>query len=225
MPKPQIKLIKTEDGSHSLYREDLDEPYHSTYGAINESNHVFIDAGLRQFSDKNEIHIFEMGLGTGLNALLTAVYALDNNIGIHYTSVEAFPPEKELLEQLNYADIIKHTKAIEIFEGIHASAFEKETEINSHFTLKKHHSSILDLSFEKEHFDLVFFDAFNPDLQPELWSEAVFAKLYKAMNEGGILTTYSCKGIVKRALKAVGFKIEKIPGPKGKREMLRAYRV
>ena len=218
----KIRLIETKDGSHTLFMDEFDEPYHSTFGAIQESKHVFIDAGLSNFKENKFLKVFEMGLGTGLNALLTAIYAFENDIKIEYWAVEAYPPDENLIKKLNYPSLINHPSSDEIFQKIHSSVHGELVEIDQGFIFKKILNKVEQTELPESYFDLVYFDAFNPDVQPELWTEPIFQELYNSMNNGAVLTTYSCKGIVKRALKSVGFRIEKIPGPEGKREMLRA---
>jgi len=215
-------LITTEDGSHSIYVPELNEHYHSTFGAIQESNHVFIEYGLKEIlKSKTSIRVFEMGLGTGLNVFLTLLYAIDHPIAIRYTAIEAYPLEPEILKRLNYIKMIKKGTLENDFVTIHSSPWEEWNRLYEKFFFKKHQTSLLDYqSIEK--FDLVYFDAFAPDVQPELWTREVFEKIFDSMDYDGILVTYCCKGEVKRNLKSVGFSLEKLPGPPGKREILRA---
>jgi len=212
-----ISIQNTEDKSPTLYSELYKEHYHSTFGAVNESKHIFINAGLKQVKNK-KISIFEMGFGSGLNALLTLEYAINHNLNINYHTVEKHPILEDVYTKLEF---VKGTE--NNFNKLHNAPWGKEIKINENFSLKKIN---IDLNAYNhiEKYDLVYFDAFSPDIQANLWSEEIFAKIYKQMNAGGIFMTYSVKGIVKRALKSVGFKIEKIPGPKGKREILRAYK-
>lgn len=213
------QLIKTNDGSHSLYVPELDEIYHSTNGAIQESKHVFIDAGLKQIN-KKEIAIFEAGFGTGLNALLSLQYAIENNIEVHYYTIEKYPVDISLAKSLNYHQYIDPS-VYAFFIAMHETSWEKTHKIHGQFNLTKHEADLV--HFEPNFsFDLVYFDAFAPDKQPELWENEVFQRFFQSMHPGGILTTYSVKGAVKRNLKTAGFRVEKIPGPPGKREMLRA---
>lgn len=217
-------LITTEDGSHTLYMPDLNENYHSTFGAIQESNHVFIDKGFNGIiKSKKSIQIFEMGFGTGLNALLTLIEAEKQNVFVQYFAIEAYPLEDNILKQLNYGNIIEEGKYEELFNKINNASWEKSDKLSPHFEIKKLNTSILEFVTANK-FDLVYFDAFAPEVQPELWTEDIFRKLFSIMNPGGILVTYCCKGIVKRNMKTAGFNIEKLPGPPGKREMLRAQR-
>lgn len=216
------KIIKSGDGSHTLYNESIDEHYHSLNGAIQESMHVFIKNGLKCIS-KKEINIFEMGFGTGLNALLTAQVATRKQQKIHYTTVEKFPLNKSLTDKLNYSDnkFFKFSK--EDFDKIHQAAWDKWHQINTYFSIRKIKSDVKDVKFDG-FYDLIYFDAFSPDKQPDLWSEQVFKKLFKVMNKNGLLVTYSAKGVIRRRLESIGFEVERITGPPGKRHMIRALK-
>ena len=219
-----MKIIITADGSNSIYVEDLNEHYHSIHGAIQESMHIFIQSGLlcEQLSNLQEINILEIGFGTGLNTLLTYFAALKNQKNIHYTTIEKYPLKWEEVQQLNYPDLLEYPHSKNVFKRIHEISWEKAKTVSEGFILCKHEQSALEIPYPPNAFDLVYFDAFAPDVQAELWSEELFKKIYNSMKTNGILVTYSTKGIVKRALKNVGFQIEKLPGPKGKREILRA---
>lgn len=218
-----LKIVECEDGSHTLYREDLDEHYHSVFGAFSESKHIFINAGYAYLSrNLSDLNILEVGFGTGLNAFLTFFEAEKDHINIKYTGVEAFALSDELISKLNYADLHKAEKAKVVFDLIHKSPWNVSSNLSSNFILKKIESKIEDVQLPQNAFDLVYFDAFAPDVQSELWTAELFKKIYNSMKDGAVLTTYSCKGDVKRALKSVGFTLEKLPGPKGKREFLRA---
>ena len=217
-----FSLITTEDGSHSLYSSELNESYHSIHGALSESMHIFIEAGLNEvIKTKNALNILEVGFGTGLNAFLTRFFCEDMNIQTSYYGVEAFPVSKEIYSQLNYHTILNKTNQ-QYFLDLHTAEWDKSVQISENFLLKKHLAPISEVSIPDNFFDLVYFDAFAPQYQPEMWTVGIFEKIYKSMSNEAILTTYCCKGDVKRALKSVGFQIEKLPGPKGKREMLRA---
>lgn len=212
----------TEDGSTTIYVPELDEHYHSTHGAIQESMHVFIEAGLNQIS-KNEISVFEMGFGTGLNCLLTWLNRRSNKVS--YTSIEKYPVETDLATQLNFNDALQlDQNHAEKFYTMHQAEWDVLAEIHPQFLLRKIEVDIRDYTFESG-FDLVYFDAFAPEVQPKLWKQDIFQKLFDAMNVGGILTTYCAKGVVRRTLQSVGFVVERLPGPPGKREMLRARKV
>lgn len=216
------RLHNTDDASHTLFNIELGEYYHSTYGAIQESEHVFIQSGLDLFVKHNStINIFEVGFGTGLNALLCLDWAEKNKIKIQYQAVELYPITVEQAKELNYPGLLNISD--NIFLKMHKIP-EKRLILSEHFSLQKHLVALLDLELMSNHFDLIFFDAFSPDVQPEMWTVEVFSKIAFSMKRGGVLTTYSCKGIVKRALKSAGFEIEKLPGPKGKREILRGIK-
>lgn len=217
---PLIEIRKSEDGSSTIYRPDLDEHYHSIHGAIQESMHIFIEAGLKHHSGSS-LNILEVGFGTGLNALLTLTHRGDQ--AIFYHSLERYPLNKETVDQINYPDIINTVDSSNYFILLHQSQWNMDQSITQGFTLHKDSSDLIDFKALTK-YDLVYFDAFAPDKQPELWTPEIFQKISDSMNQGGILVTYSCKGIVKRALRAANLKIEKIPGPPGKREMLRAIK-
>ena len=216
------KLVVTEDGSHTLRVDELNEHYHSTFGAINESRHVFIEAGLHHLLDREvgEISILEVGFGTGLNALLTLLDTKVKDVHVNYTALEAFPLDEDTWSALNYAEILGSDEISGLYQKTHTSTWGEPTEIRPGFMLEKAHIKLEGFASSKK-FDLVYFDAFGPDVQPELWTEQVFRQIARMTTTGGILVTYSCKGLVRRALKAAGYSIEKIPGPTGKREMLR----
>ncbi len=212
-----ISLRKTEDGSHTLYNQAIDECYHSVHGAKNESNHIFIQSAFLQCR-KQEISVFEVGFGTGLNAFLTYLTAEKNNQKVHYETVELFPVTHDFYSNLNYSETDKERS---IFEKLHQSEWNKYTSINSDFSLFKHFGDMKDLEL-KNMFDIVYFDAFSPEKQPDMWDKLIFEKLYNAMNQDAILTTYCAKGVVRRTLQEVGFTVERLAGPIGKREILRA---
>ncbi|HEY0029813.1 MAG TPA: tRNA (5-methylaminomethyl-2-thiouridine)(34)-methyltransferase MnmD [Bacteroidia bacterium] len=222
------EIIKTADGSHSLYVEGLDEHYHSIHGAIQEAKHVFIKTGLQHLYNQgySQINILEIGLGTGLNALLTCLEAEKLDIKIHYIALEAFPLELKLVEELNYVELLSESeqKEIDVLKAImnkmHISDWEKENSINPYFTLVKIKNTLQDVTFKGD-FDLIYFDAFGPRVQPEMWTEELFAKLFAATKMKGSLVTYCAKGEVKRSIKKTGFFLETLPGPPGKREMVR----
>jgi tRNA U34 5-methylaminomethyl-2-thiouridine-forming methyltransferase MnmC len=218
------ELIITTDGSHSLFVPGLNEHYHSTYGAIQESRHVFIEAGLKQvIPGQTTIWILEVGFGTGLNALLSILEAEKSGKTIHYTSTEPFPLNQNITSQLNYPELLAEGTS-SLFKMMHDAEWNKETQVTDHFFLHKILNGIDKTELEDKSFDLVFFDAFGPEVQPELWTEEIFRKIFLSLKRGGILVTYSVKGSVRRALKNSGFSVEKIPGPAGKREITRAIK-
>lgn len=217
--KTALEHVLSKDGSSTLYTAAFDQHYHSIHGAIQESMHVFLAAGLAQI-DKSEVSILEMGFGTGLNALLTAVHGSDKQIS--YTSLEAYPIPAETVEQLNYAKEIGG-KAEGFFSLIHTLPWEVFGAVHNTFSLKKV-QVMLEQFATSDTFDLVYYDAFAPSSQPNLWTEDIFRKLFGLMNPEAVLVTYCAKGDVRRAMIASGFQVEKIPGPPGKREMLRAWK-
>ncbi|MDY0280744.1 MAG: tRNA (5-methylaminomethyl-2-thiouridine)(34)-methyltransferase MnmD [Salinivirgaceae bacterium] len=219
-----IKPIITADGSSSLFVPELNEHYHSTNGALQESRHIFIDHGMHYFHKNNPeidtIHIFEMGFGTGLNALLAWEFSQKENLKIHYTTIEKYPVENRVIQELNFGKILTTANAKETFETLHTAPWNQEYRIDN-FTLKKIEGDMLNYNPPKP-IDVVFFDAFAPDLMPQLWSVDVFSKLFNCMNFNSVLTTYSAKGDVRRNLITAGFTVKKLAGPPGKRHMLHA---
>lgn len=219
----QREIRPTADGSHTIAIPGTNVTYHSHHGAIGESRHVFIEAGLQPLlaaKHHQPIHIFEMGFGTGLNALLTLQEAHIQQHPIHYTAVELYPLTTDEISQINYG-ILLHCQ--EDFLAIHRAAWETEVRVEPFFTMQKHKTSLLTLG-KTDPFDCIYFDAFSPSHQPELWTETVFAKLYQMLSPGGTLVTYCSKSVVRKAMITAGFTVEKIPGPWGKREMVRAGR-
>jgi tRNA U34 5-methylaminomethyl-2-thiouridine-forming methyltransferase MnmC len=219
-----LEFIITEDGSHTLLLPELKEHYHSVHGAIAESQHIFINAGIHFALQKNtSLNILEIGFGTGLNALLAYVDSVKNNFRCNYTSVEAHPLPENIFSRLNYAELLGVPD--EKFLSLHQCKWNEVLRISDHFNFLKMLISALEMILPQDYYDLVFFDAFAPDIQPELWSSQVFSNINASMKKNAILTTYSTKGDVKRTLKSTGFTIEKLPGPKGKREILRACKI
>lgn len=214
----QRELRTTADGSQTIFVPHWDEHYHSVHGAVQESKHVFIANGLAHFATAPKLEILEMGFGTGLNALLTCLMQPDHQ-KITYTALEAFPVEDSLWQALQYGQLLA---ANALFTQLHQSVWEIPAAITPHFQLLKLHTSIENFIPKYSRFDLIYYDAFAPSAQPELWTETVFHKLFEALKPGGILVTYCAKGQVKRNLKSVGFVVEALPGPPGKREMTRA---
>jgi tRNA U34 5-methylaminomethyl-2-thiouridine-forming methyltransferase MnmC len=222
---PAVEIIFSGDGSHTLYLPELKEHYHSVFGAVNESRHIFIDAGLNHIAHKSgKINILEIGFGTGLNALLTFIEAEQKCLEIDYSAIELFPLKESVFSQLNYTEYIQYQDIKGIFLKLHQSAWEKRNLLSDHFSLVKMKTSIENYLPGNQYFDLIYFDAFGPDVQPEMWTSQVFKKMASGLKKDGILVTYSTKGTVKRNLKEAGFSIEKLPGPPGKREILRAMK-
>lgn len=215
--------VITGDGSSSFYCEELKESYHSHFGAITESRHIFIKEGLlHAATDRHQINILEVGLGTGLNAMLTLMEATNKQLSINYTAIEPYRLNNYELDAINYKAMLSPEWDDTVFRQLHLSPSNQKKSINHAFTFSVLETDLEKCQLPEKYFSLVYFDAFAPDVQPELWEEKIFNKIYNSMIQHGILVTYSCKGIVKRALKAAGFSAEKIPGPPGKREMLRA---
>ena len=218
-----LQLVTTKDGSQTILNEVLGSTYHSRHGALTESKHVFIDKGLRKLLEGQMTHItlLEMGFGTGLNALLTWKEAKELGLNIDYHGLELFPVPEKVWSEYVLPEELKPIQAG--FEKIHQANWNIAVRLDEHFQLIKHEVSLLDFQTEKK-FNLVYFDAFEPETQPELWTEQVFRKLFEMMEFGGVLTTYCCKGYVRRNMIAAGFMVEKVPGPPGKREMIVAQR-
>lgn len=193
------------------------------HGAVNEAYHVFIDKGFTYFTKKS-LSILEIGFGTGLNALITLIEAEKNNRLIDYTGIEAYPITIQEISQLDYIKTLKADAFREAFFEMHRSAWENKIRLKPYFSFNKQKKDFRDIS-DRNLYDLIYFDAFGARVQPELWTEIIFEKMYNALNENGILVTYSAKGSVRRAMQTVGFVVERLPGPPGKREMLRALKV
>lgn len=217
----KFSIIKTADGSDTLFVKELDEHYHSTFGAIQESLHVFIKTGLN-VKDESPLTIFEVGFGTGLNAFLTFLDTLKSGQKIHYITIEKYPISRNMWELLNYPELLSkdHT---EIFRAIHLSPWNEKVNITENFALTKITGDMTSFDFDLlPVFDLIYFDAFSPEKQPELWETRIFEKLYANTAPFGKLVTYCSKGAVRRSLQKSGYITERLPGPPGKREILRA---
>lgn len=216
------KITKTGDGSSTIYIPELDEHYHSVRGAIQEADHVYLEMGLRHFLKENQvtnISVLEIGFGTGLNALMTFLEAEKAKIQIDYTTLEAYPVSSEEVSQLNYAAFFPEY-AERIFSKLHSVPWEVRTPLSDLFQIKKEKKYFSEVVSEEE-FHLIYFDAFAPKVQPELWTPEIFKKMYNSLMNNGILVTYSASGKVRRAMTEVGFRVERLPGPPGKWEMLR----
>jgi tRNA U34 5-methylaminomethyl-2-thiouridine-forming methyltransferase MnmC len=216
-----LELRVTGDGSHTLYVPALDEHYHSHFGALTESKHIFIEKGLASLTSQ-KVSILEVGFGTGLNALLTAMYAKGNQVTIHYVTLEKHPLDPSLLLRLNYP-AMTGPGGRELFEIIHNSPWEKPVKLTAWFTLEKRLMDLPSMSVEGL-FDLVYFDAFGPGKQPEMWSREVMQKITAVTHPGTVFVTYSAKGELKRTLRSLGFEVVLLPGPPGKRVMTRAVK-
>ena len=222
------EVVITADGSSTIHLPDWDEQYHSKHGAIQEAYHVFIKHGLHHFYDAEEneksrkdLSILEIGFGTGLNAFISLLEGEHLDINIDYHGVEGYPVSMEEIIQLNYPLELKVEDKASLFKKLHDVSWNEKHRISSRFSLKKHHIFFSEIN-ERDTYNLIYFDAFGARVQPELWTEAIFQKMHKALKQNGVLVTYSAKGSVRRAMQAVGFKVERLPGPPGKREMLRA---
>jgi len=222
----ELEIFETQDGSHSVLSHQFGVSYHSKYGAIQETRHVFIDAGLfQQALKKSDLHILDVGFGTGLNAYLTLLEGQKRNLSLRYDAVEKFPVPKERVEQLNYTGQVPASDEEKgWFKALHQSTWGDWQTITPGFELCKHQMDIQSVDFE-DRFDLIYYDAFAPSAQPELWEEPVMERMQRALVPGGILVTYCAKGAFKRTLKGLGFEVETLQGPPGKREMTRAIRV
>ncbi|UNY97384.1 tRNA (5-methylaminomethyl-2-thiouridine)(34)-methyltransferase MnmD [Zhouia spongiae] len=221
------KIIQTADGSSTIFIEDWDEHYHSKHGAIQEAYHVFIKMGLYHYIEsqkpENEVNVLEIGFGTGLNAFITFLEAEKNNLSIQYDGVEGYPVSSDEVSQLNYVELLENKGFKEQFQAMHDGPWEKYIQLSEAFRLKKRKQFFNEID-DNEVFDLIYFDAFGARVQPELWTEEIFQRMHNALKPGGVLVTYAAKGSVRRAMIASGFSVEKLPGPPGKREMLRATR-
>lgn len=216
-------IIQTEDGSNSIQSAKFEATYHSIHGAIQETQTVFIDAALNYKAEtQKELTILEIGLGTGLNAFMTYLEAKKSDLHIHYTGIEAYPIALEVAQQLNYVELLQVPEEQAQFLKLHALPNEW-AELAPSFHFYKQIGRFEDLKAQ-EQFDIIYYDAFAPSVQPELWEIELLEKIYQALKPNGVLTTYCAKGVFKRNLKQVGFKVEGIPGPIGKREMTRALK-
>lgn len=216
------EIVRTHDGSNTVSIPEIGVTYHSMHGALTESTHIFIDHGLDYFVKKTNasaVRIFEMGFGTGLNALLAALYAMKNHLEIFYSTVELFPLTPA---EINILDYKANGDFEELFQQIHVARWDVPEKLNKYFEIHKIKTDLL--SIVPPQSDVIFFDAFAPDVQPELWTADIFLKIYYNMAPNGVFVTYSSKGAVRRALQQVGFSVEKLPGPPGKREILRAVK-
>lgn len=220
------EMIATKDGSFTIAIPEKNVTYHSIYGAIQESRHVFINAGLNYITcnaaDRDVLYLLEIGLGTGLNALLTFLETEKAERAVHYTAIEPFPLTLEEIARLNYCGQLNREDVKDRFFKLHECEWERNSSLSSLFTIYKSGKSLFEFTGAKYH--LVYFDAFAPTSEPDLWSQSIFEKLYSMLLPGGVLVTYCSKGEVRRAMLRAGFAVEKIPGPPGKREMIRAIK-
>jgi tRNA U34 5-methylaminomethyl-2-thiouridine-forming methyltransferase MnmC len=214
-------LKLSNDGSHTVYDETINEHFHSVHGAITESQHVFIKNGF-SFPDVSELKILEIGFGTGLNVFLTLIEALKTGTMTVYDSIDLYPLDADILDKLNYARILS-PELLPAYKTICNCSWNEQNAITEGFLLNKKLGNALIVEFDKI-YDLVYFDAFSPEKQPEMWTREFFCRIFNAMNSGAVLVTYCAKGSVKRTLIDVGFKVELLAGPPGKRQMIRAIK-
>ncbi len=218
-----ISLFTTNDQSHTLYNSELNETYHSRNGAIEEAEYVYLKQGFEPAANKkNSLNLLEIGFGTGLNAILTLQKSNQLSVNCHYVSLETNPLPVELIQQLNYPQFLQ-PNSINTFNQIHQCAWNLDHALTPNFTLHKAEQSIHTFS-TNQLFDVIYFDAFGPEKQPDMWTNEVFEKMHQLTSTQGTLVTYSAKGEVKRTLKAVGYEVERLPGPPRKRHMLRAIK-
>ena len=217
-------IVVTADGSTTIGIPSWNEHYHSTHGAVNEAMHVFIQNGLSHWKSQNpndvRCNILEIGFGTGLNAWLTFLNNVDSYLTVFYDGIEGFPVDSELIEALNYIQLTESSKA-DIFQSMHLNEWNVPLSLSQNFTLTKIQSTFEAVK-AKDAYDLIYYDAFGARVQPELWTVQMFQKMQNALKPGGVLVTYCAKGSVRRALLDVGLEVERLIGPPGKREMLRA---
>lgn len=217
--------VKTKDGSPSLFVPELNQHYHSLHGALQESRHVFIAAGLHQFAEQEEVRILEIGFGTGLNALLSHFEKAQPEQIIHYHSLEKYPLVEEEWQALNWPELFDEKPEYrDFYHELHSAPWNQEHALRPNFNLWKIAANLKTHSAKAAYYDLIYFDAFSPEAQEDLWTEEIFKNMQQALKPDGKLVTYCVKGSVRRAMKAAGLVVEKIPGPPGKREMARAKR-
>lgn len=216
-----VEFLLTEDGSHTLYVPEIEENYHSIHGAVQESRFIFIDNGFR-YSTASPLRIFEAGFGTGLNALLTSMESSSAKRKTYYTSVEKFPLSSHITDRLNYSTLFPAEAPA--FKKIHSCPWDTPSDISDTFTLLKKTGDLTEMEPEGL-YDLIYFDAFGPDKQPEMWTDRVFGIIAAITAPGGLLVTYSVKGSVRRSLKRAGFEVSLLPGPPGKRQITRAVKI
>ncbi|AKQ46748.1 SAM-dependent methyltransferase [Rufibacter radiotolerans] len=220
-----LEVRQTKDGSTTLFVPELNEHYHSVHGALQESLHVFIKMGLQATLERlPSVRILEVGFGTGLNALLTLQHTLATGATVHYDTLEKYPLPMDVVAQLHFEKFILNPELLDFFTPLHAAPWEEAVTITPTFTLRKLETDLETFAPAPESYDLIYFDAFAPEKQPHLWTDAVFQKMHDCLAPGGTLVTYCAKGSFKRSLKAAGFTVEALPGPPGKREMTRGVK-
>ncbi len=217
---PEITIVQTGDGSSTLLNSHFNEHYHSLSGSYRESMHVYINAGLR-FINQKEITVFEVGFGSGLNALLTLIEAMERGLTIHYLTIEKYPiPENLWTRFVLHKEINQYR---DYFLTLHKSPWDKDVEVVNNFVIRKIQGDWTVYQLDEE-IDLVYYDAFSYDSQPEMWSQDRFEMIYRQMREGGVITTYAAKGVIKNNLRSAGFLVQRLPGAPGKRHMVRAIK-
>ena len=224
----EIRLIETQDGSHSLYVPELNETYHSFHGAIQESQHVFIRMGLHYFQDRfqtNEVNILEVGFGTGLNAILSYKDLKKKKIKTWYDTIEPFPIGENIWKKLNYVEKLDFEGVREIFNQLHNSPWGTKNELSEGYLFTKYKQKLEDIELLPNHYDMVYFDAFAPNKQPDIWQLDQLKKVVKSMKEEGVFVTYCAQGQFKRNLREAGLEIESLPGSLGKKEMVRGRKL
>ncbi len=222
-----MKIITTNDGSNTLYLSQMNEQYHSLNGAITESEYVFIGKGYNFRKSQNPV-VFEVGFGTGLNCMLTALQAEHDKRPTTYFAIEKFPLEKAITNQLNFGTFgtLISGNAGSLFDKIHDCPWNDTICISEYFNLHKIEGDLTDINLiQFGKCDIIYFDAFGPDKQPEMWTPEIFRKIYSITSPGGLIVTYSAKGEVRRQLAATGFEMERLPGPPGKKQMLRGIKI
>jgi tRNA U34 5-methylaminomethyl-2-thiouridine-forming methyltransferase MnmC len=222
-----MSLFITEDGSHSIFSEQFGVAYHSTHGAIQETQHIFIESALHYFIQQksvDEIKILDIGFGTGLNVFMTFLEGINKGLDINLTTIEAYPLSILIAEQLNYSELLNVPQFAPVFKQLHTLSWAEKHAISDAFFFQKLFLDFKKIDFQ-DMFDIIYYDAFSPESQPELWEPVMLQRMYDALKNGGLLTTYCAKGSFKRALKSVGFQIENIAGPRGKREITRAFKI
>jgi len=219
-----IKIFTTNDGSHTLQSDQFGVSYHSMHGAIRESNHVFLQNGLRMLTVlEQKVRVLELGFGTGLNAFLTYLESVNRDLRVYYQAVEAYPVSIQLVHQLNYAQLLNASEFQKDFLSLHQVDWDKNLKPGDTFRFQKRQCMFQEIEYSSE-FDIVYYDAFGPSAQPELWNLDMMKRVHQALRKGGILVTYCAQGQFKRHLKELGFVVERLPGPPGKREMTRAIK-
>lgn len=223
----ETRLIETQDGSHSLYVPDLNETYHSFHGAIQESQHVFIRMGLHYYLDlhrANKVKILEMGFGTGLNALLSYKDLTRKKLKVWYDTIEPYPIDESIWSKLNYVEQLEMQEEIGVYEQMHSCNWETKTELSEGYLFTKYKNLLEEIELQSNHYDIVYFDAFAPSKQPDLWKPEQLEKVVESLKEGGVFVTYCAQGQFKRDIKETGLTIETLAGPPGKKEMVRGVK-